>query len=382
MLALAASLCLLQAAPEPPLLTIGDPAPKLAPLTFVRGESVAGFAPGIITLVEFSGTQCGPCVKAIPHLNALQKKYPAVVVLSIFGEPEADVRAYLDGPGKATEARVATDPTGATLTAWMRAAAQDGIPTCFLVGKDGKLAWIGHPNDLDIPLAKLVAGTFDVQQELLIRRVEEGAQRRRDALRAREKAAEAERERIRELVQAGRPDEALLANEKAIAEYRDLPKLALRFRISRVGCLAQLSERRDEAFEAGAELAIEATAGGREQDMVNVAKALQITASVTQLAARDLRLLDLSLPLLRDAYSNDPDWRRKSADDKLFSRAVAIKFRARAYGLRGDAESARECCRKGVELLEAAPASVPRRAELLAEFRAGLAAPDGTPFTP
>ena len=28
---------------------------------------------------------------------------------------------------------------------WMMAAGQNGIPCAFVVGKDGKIAWIGHP---------------------------------------------------------------------------------------------------------------------------------------------------------------------------------------------------------------------------------------------
>ena len=44
---------------------------------------------------------------------------------------------------------------------WLKAASQDGIPTAFLV-KGGVVRWIGHPNELDKPLADLAAGTFDV----------------------------------------------------------------------------------------------------------------------------------------------------------------------------------------------------------------------------
>ncbi len=369
MLALAA-LFLLQAAPEPPLLTIGDPAPKLAPLTFLRGEPVAGFAPGTITLVEFSGTQCAPCVKAIPHLNAIQKKYPGVVVLSVFGEPEPDVRAYLAEIGKATEARVATDPTGATHRAWMAAAARVGIPACFLVSADGKVAWIGHPNNLDDPLARLIAGTFDTQQEALRQKVEQGAQRRREWLRRRADEARAEHDRIWKLDHDGKALEALASVEAAAVEYRDLPQVAFNFRNFRLGVLAAMPGRRDEAFGSATELAIEVAAGGRQRDMVQVAIVFQNAA---ERAPHDRRLLDLSLPLLRDEYDRDPDWQRQSADEKLFARAITIKFRARAHTLRGDAEAARECFRQGVELLEAAPAGdTGDRRKLLEEFRGGL----------
>ena len=41
---------------------------------------------------------------------------------------------------------------------WMKAAGQNGIPTAFIVNKEGKIAWIGHPGRMDEPLDKIVAG--------------------------------------------------------------------------------------------------------------------------------------------------------------------------------------------------------------------------------
>jgi hypothetical protein len=43
---------------------------------------------------------------------------------------------------------------------WMTAAGQHGIPCSFVVGKDGKIAFIGHPMYLDEVLPKVVAGTW------------------------------------------------------------------------------------------------------------------------------------------------------------------------------------------------------------------------------
>jgi hypothetical protein len=42
----------------------------------------------------------------------------------------------------------------------MEAAAQNGIPTAFVV-KDQKVQWIGHPMSMDEPLAKIVDGSWD-----------------------------------------------------------------------------------------------------------------------------------------------------------------------------------------------------------------------------
>jgi tetratricopeptide (TPR) repeat protein len=44
--------------------------------------------------------------------------------------------------------------------AWMKAAEENGIPTAFVV-HDRKIAWIGHPLEMDEPLAKITAGDWD-----------------------------------------------------------------------------------------------------------------------------------------------------------------------------------------------------------------------------
>lgn len=36
-----------------------------------------------------------------------------------------------------------------------------GIPTAFIVGKDGKVAWIGHPMSMSEPLAMVIAGNWN-----------------------------------------------------------------------------------------------------------------------------------------------------------------------------------------------------------------------------
>jgi tetratricopeptide (TPR) repeat protein len=48
---------------------------------------------------------------------------------------------------------------------WMSAAGQNGIPSAFVVGRDGKIAWIGNPihpkGEFDQVVAQVVAGTYD-----------------------------------------------------------------------------------------------------------------------------------------------------------------------------------------------------------------------------
>jgi hypothetical protein len=50
--------------------------------------------------------------------------------------------------------------TKAIQESYMDAADQNGIPCSFVIGKDGKIAFIGHPMELDDVLPKVVAGTW------------------------------------------------------------------------------------------------------------------------------------------------------------------------------------------------------------------------------
>ena len=172
---------------DEPKLNVGDKAPAFKVKEFVKGEAVKELAKGKVHVVEFWATWCGPCKATIPHLTELQKKHPDVQIIgvSVFEQKPKDVKPFVEDMGKKMEYRVATDSVpegkkgddGAMATAWMEAAGQEGIPTAFVVNRDGLIAWIGHPSDLDQPLADIVANKWDVKAE---------AQRQKDE-RAREK---------------------------------------------------------------------------------------------------------------------------------------------------------------------------------------------------
>ena len=125
------TIALLMAAGRPTLcadpLTIGTPAPPLDLGAFVKGEPVKELAKGVVHVIEFSGTECAPCVRCIPHLTELQKKHPQVVFISVYSEKEAAVRQFLAKHGEAMGFRVALDRNYAMMRTWLRAASFDAI---------------------------------------------------------------------------------------------------------------------------------------------------------------------------------------------------------------------------------------------------------------
>src|SRR5579872_1075039 len=152
-------------------LKLGDSAPTLKVSKFVKGDPVTKFQHGKIYVVEFWATWCGPCRTSIPHLTEMAKKYKSVqfVGVSVWENKQADVAPFVKEMGDKMGYTVAMDDVPAGKTGnegymaenWMSAAHQDGIPTAFVIDKDTKVAWIGHPMGIDEPLGKIVAGSWD-----------------------------------------------------------------------------------------------------------------------------------------------------------------------------------------------------------------------------
>ena len=155
----------------PQSLTIGDPAPSLILDPWIKGNAIEGFQSGNVYVVEFWATWCGPCRVSMPHISQLQTDYgEQVTMVGISDESEDVVREFLAAEqnaetgatwGDVVNYRIALDRAAATSNAYMRAANQNGIPTAFIVGRDGHIEWIGHPLQLDEPLTQVVAGEWD-----------------------------------------------------------------------------------------------------------------------------------------------------------------------------------------------------------------------------
>jgi thiol-disulfide isomerase/thioredoxin len=118
---------------------IGSPPPPLeggewfnvdAPLTWddLRGK---------VVLLDFWGIYCGPCVATVPKLKRLYKKHrvDGLIVLGVhtnsYGTAE-DVREFIEDRKITYPVLMATDETFEAFGQW-------GLPTYFLVDREGKI---------------------------------------------------------------------------------------------------------------------------------------------------------------------------------------------------------------------------------------------------
>lgn len=146
---------------------LGDPAPALQIAEWVKGQPVnlAELKGKKIAVIEFWATWCGPCRQSIPHLTELQKKFPDVVIVGVSDEDVPTVRRFVERMGEKMDYVVAVDKDNRTGQAYMGAFGIDGIPHAFVVDKEGRIVWHGHPMDrLDKVLEELQAGTYDLNK--------------------------------------------------------------------------------------------------------------------------------------------------------------------------------------------------------------------------
>jgi thiol-disulfide isomerase/thioredoxin len=170
-------------------LKMGDPAPKLQVSKWLQGDPVKEFEKDKTYIVEFWATWCGPCRVSIPHLNDIHNKFKdkglIVIGQDVSENDITKVEPFVKKMGDKMTYRVALDlleagekPIGKMSTTWMKAAGQGGIPTAFVVNKQGLIAWIGHPMALnDQLIGQFLDGTFDIQKAAVEKEKEQAAQR-------------------------------------------------------------------------------------------------------------------------------------------------------------------------------------------------------------
>jgi thiol-disulfide isomerase/thioredoxin len=161
-----------------PTLAIGNTPPPLNPMAWVKGEPVKAFERDHVYVIAFFATWCGASRQSMPLLSDVARRHKGKLTViginvreSERGEASvAAVTRFVQARGRDMDYTVAMDDPASTpmFTSWMRAAGMYAIPTAFIVGRDGALAYVGIPIDpeasygFERAVEQAVAGTSDL----------------------------------------------------------------------------------------------------------------------------------------------------------------------------------------------------------------------------
>lgn len=157
------------------ILNIGDKAPSLRFSTWLKGDTIKEFQNDNVYVLEFWATWCKPCIAAMPHLSSSARKYRnKAIFLSVnvfekkaFGS-DKKVKAFVDSMGSNMDYNIAMQDSSFMETNWLVASGTFGIPSVFIINREGKIAWIGHPRDVefDTVLSDVLNNTWSITKAL------------------------------------------------------------------------------------------------------------------------------------------------------------------------------------------------------------------------
>lgn len=132
---------------------IGSPAPAIVAAEWLNWEGAPPTlesCKGRVIMIEFWGTWCGPCVRAMPAIQKLHDRYRdrGLTVLAISYEPKAKMAPFLQE--NAYTMPVGSDPEKQTIGPY----AIRGWPSTVIIDKEGKVAHIGSPYDAEAHVEK------------------------------------------------------------------------------------------------------------------------------------------------------------------------------------------------------------------------------------
>ena len=154
---------------KPPSLNINDSAPSLKVSQWLKGEPFQTFQKGDVYVLEFWATWCKPCIAAMPRLTAIAHNYKnklKVLGINVYEKKitPQKVKVFVDSMGERMDYSIAVDEDKFMETFWVKASGNQGIPKTIIINAEGKIAWIGHPKDLEAVVSAILDNTWDIKQ--------------------------------------------------------------------------------------------------------------------------------------------------------------------------------------------------------------------------
>lgn len=298
-------------------LNIGDHAPPLRVRKWLKGMPLQTFEKGSVYVVEFWATWCKPCKAAMPHLSALARQYRGklkVLGIAVYEKqiPVEKVKNFVDTMGDRMDYYVAADKDKFMETFWVKASGNEGIPKTIIVNAHGKVAWIGHPKDLEQVVPKILDNTWDIKQASTNWKLNKFLAKLDDSLNYElmsYKGDEFNQDYI------GRPDAALLAINKII---KNEPRLQYAPYIAYNTFSALLKTNLQKAYEYGKVVMMTPSYEGPAFDAIigaidTYSNKLNFTEKIYQLGAEayQMRIDQTSYPEIVNMpqyYNNMAEW--------------------------------------------------------------------------
>lgn len=149
-------------------LKVGDVAPPIEIGKWLNVDkarlSTGPALEGKVVLVDFWGTWCGPCVRAMPQIQRLHDRYRdrGLVVVALSYEDTDTMKPFLKK--NAYTMPIASDTKKRCVTAY----GVKSWPTTFLIDKEGKIAYVGGPYSIE-PVIEKALGLESNPSTLLTR---------------------------------------------------------------------------------------------------------------------------------------------------------------------------------------------------------------------
>lgn len=134
------------------------------PPIWLQGEPVRAFEKDKLYIFEFWATWCGPCLQAMPHMEALhqtikERKDIAIIGVNVMDTtPSERLMGFLKSKKIAPSYAMAADDgrAGPVSQHWLTPLGIGAIPHALAV-RDGVVLWRGHPNELNVSMIEALS---------------------------------------------------------------------------------------------------------------------------------------------------------------------------------------------------------------------------------
>ncbi|MCB9851216.1 MAG: redoxin family protein [Phycisphaerales bacterium] len=163
------SLAVMVAAVPASAVEIGDTAPAVTITDWVKGKPMDVLKDGLgkVVVLEFWATWCPPCIQLIPDSTEFYQKNKdkGFIFVGITdsgrGQTLEAVRDFVSRQGPKMDYPVAFDKTQRCTMTYQAY----GLPHAVVIGKDGKIVWMGHPGmpEMHKIIEDLLADRYDAE---------------------------------------------------------------------------------------------------------------------------------------------------------------------------------------------------------------------------